>query len=108
MSDKVVNLTSDNFIDYLNRDEMLLLVDFYADWCGPCKMQSPIIDTIAEEFSDKVVVAKVNTDNCYDICVNYRIASIPTLLLFKGGVVVEKFVGLTTKAEISNVILKHI
>jgi len=108
MSNKVINLTADNFFDYVNRDEKPILVDFYADWCGPCKMQAPIVDEVAEELSDKVVVAKANTDNCYEICVRYGIASIPTLLLFKGGELLEKSVGLTSKAEISNMIIKHI
>ena len=108
MSNKVINLTADNFFDYVNRDEKPILVDFYADWCGPCKMQAPIVDEVAEELSNKVVVAKANTDNCYEICVRYGIASIPTLLLFKGGELLEKSVGLTSKAEISNMIIKHI
>ena len=108
MSNKVINLTADNFFDYVNRDEKPILVDFYADWCGPCKLQAPIVDEVAEELSNKVVVAKANTDNCYEICVRYGIASIPTLLLFKGGELLEKSVGLTSKAEISNMIIKHI
>lgn len=104
----IKKLTIDNFFDVIEADEMPILVDFYADWCGPCKMLSPIIDQVANELEGKVIVAKANTDECYDICVKYRIASIPTLLLFKGGEVVEKSLGLTDKTKILEMILKHI
>jgi len=108
MSNKVLKLNSDNFLQTIEGDEMPVLVDFYADWCGPCKMQAPIIDEVAEELEGKAIIAKANTDECYDICVKYGIASIPTLLLFKGGEVVGKSVGLTSKEEISAMILKNV
>jgi len=76
-----------------------VLVDFYADWCGPCKMQAPIVDAIAEENSD-VVVAKLNVDDVEDVAERFNIVSIPTLLIFKGGKLVKNFVGVTMKANI--------
>ena len=76
-----------------------VLVDFYADWCGPCKMQAPIVEAIAEENSD-VVVAKLNVDDVDDVAERFNIVSIPTLLIFKGGKLVKNFVGVTMKANI--------
>lgn len=76
-----------------------VLVDFYADWCGPCKMQAPIVSAIAEENSD-VVVAKLNVDDVDDVAERFNIVSIPTLLIFKGGKLVKNFVGVTMKANI--------
>ena len=76
-----------------------VLVDFYADWCGPCKMQAPIVEAIAEENPD-VVVAKLNVDDVDDVAERFNIVSIPTLLIFKGGELVKNFVGVTMKANI--------
>ena len=76
-----------------------VLVDFYADWSGPCKMQAPIVEAIAEENSD-VVVAKLNVDDVDDVAERFNIVSIPTLLIFKGGKLVKNFVGVTMKANI--------
>ena len=76
-----------------------VLVDFYADWCGPCKMQAPIVEAIAEDNSD-VVVAKLNVDDVDDVAERFNIVSIPTLLIFKGGKLVKNFVGVTMKANI--------
>ncbi|MBQ4356631.1 MAG: thioredoxin [Acholeplasmatales bacterium] len=76
-----------------------VLVDFYADWCGPCRMQAPIVEAIAEETPD-VVVAKLNVDDVDDVAERFNIVSIPTLLIFKGGKLVKNFVGVTMKANI--------
>ena len=76
-----------------------VLVDFYADWCGPCRMQAPIVHEIAEENPD-VVVAKLNVDDVDDVAERFNIVSIPTLLIFKGGKLVKNFVGVTMKANI--------
>ncbi len=104
MNDKIAVLNEKNFDEFISGADKPVLVDFYADWCGPCKMQSPIVDEVAEELSDKVTVAKANTDESYAVCVKYGIVSIPTLMLFKGGEVVEKKVGLSEKAEITEMI----
>ncbi len=108
MSEKVILLDQSNFHGFIEKADKPVLVDFYADWCGPCKMQSPVIDAFAEENSDKIFVAKANTDNCYGVCLAYSIASIPTLLLFKDGQVVEKSIGLTSKEELTEMIAKHV
>ena len=85
--------------DELVKSGKNVLVDFYADWCGPCRMQAPIVDAIAEENSD-VVVAKLNVDDVEDVAERFNIVSIPTLLIFKGGKLVKNFVGVTMKANI--------
>ncbi|MBP5307627.1 MAG: thioredoxin [Clostridia bacterium] len=108
MNEKIVKLNNSDFFDFIGKADKPVLVDFYAEWCGPCKMQSPIIDEVAEELSDKITVAKVDTDDCYDVCMKYRIASIPTLMLFKGGEAVETKVGLTSKAEIAQMVIKYL
>jgi thioredoxin 1 len=95
----VVLIENEKQFDELVRGEKPLLVDFYADWCGPCRMQSPIVDAIAEENSD-VVVAKVNVDDVPEVAERFGIVSIPTLMIFKNGSVVKQFVGVTMKATI--------
>ena len=95
----VVLIENEKQFDELVRGEKPLLVDFYADWCGPCRMQSPIVDAIAEENSD-VVVAKVNVDDVPEVAERFGIVSIPTLLIFKNGSLVKQFVGVTMKATI--------
>ena len=99
--------SSADFYNLIN-SEKVVLVDFYADWCGPCKMQSPIVDELAEEAGEKFTVAKLNTDQCTDVCIKYFVSSIPTIIVFKNGEAVEKSVGLTDKAELSDMLLKHI
>lgn len=95
----VVLIENEKQFDELVRGEKPLLVDFYADWCGPCRMQSPIVDAIAEENGD-VVVAKLNVDDVSEVAERFGIVSIPTLLIFKGGALVKQFVGVTMKANI--------
>lgn len=86
----------------------IVLVDFYATWCGPCKMQSPILHEFKEEVGGKVEIIKVDVDQNPDIAKDFGILSIPTLLLIKEGEVVEKSVGLSTKAQLSEMLIKHI
>ena len=82
----------------------LVLVDFYADWCGPCKMMSPIIDEIANEVDDRVKICKLNVDESQNIAIEYNVMSIPTLIIFKNGVMINNIVGLRQKQEILNII----
>ena len=91
-----IELTNENFDELIN-DE-LVLVDFYADWCGPCRMLSPIVDEVMEENNLKVI--KVNVDNHEDIAKKYGIMSIPTLIVFKNGEEQNKSIGLISKEEI--------
>ncbi len=94
----VLSLNSGNFEQVLNSGKTVL-VDFYADWCGPCKMLSPIVDKIAEETSD-IVVGKVNVDDEEDIAAKYGVMSIPTLVVLKNGEVAGKSVGVQPKEKI--------
>lgn len=79
----------------------VVLVDFWATWCGPCRMLAPTVEDIAEEYEGKVTVVKCNVDDCEDIAVQYGIRSIPTLIYFKGGEPVDKTVGLVQKGDIA-------
>lgn len=99
----VLNLSNENFNKEILESNTTAIVDFYADWCGPCKMQSPIIDKIAEEHNE-IRVGKVNVDDNQELAEKYGIMSIPTILVIKNGEVVKQFVGLTTKDEILNCI----
>ena len=88
--------TNTNFEELL-QDEKLVIVDFWATWCGPCRMLSPLLDEVEEEMADKITVVKVNVDDADEIAMNYRIMNIPTLLFFKGGLQVDKTVGAMPK-----------
>lgn len=84
-----------------------VLVDFYADWCGPCKMQSPIIDEVAEEASDKAVVGKLDIDQYQSVASQYKVMSIPTLILFKDGEAKETLNGMQAKDNLLELIEKY-
>ena len=99
--------TNANFADML-QDDKLVIVDFWAVWCGPCRMLSPIVDEIAEEMADKVTVVKCNVDDCEDIAMQYRIMSIPTLIFFKNGEIVDKTVGSMPKSALVEKINAHL
>jgi thioredoxin 1 len=99
-SDKVVNLTLDNFEDEVENSSLPVLVDFWAAWCGPCKMIAPIIDQLADEFDGKVKIAKINVDENRELSMRYKVMSIPTLLLFKDGEVVNQVIGARPKADL--------
>ena len=96
----VLNLNEENFEGEVLKSEKVVLVDFYADWCGPCKMMSPVIDEIAKELGERVKVGKVNSDENMDLAEKYNIMSIPTIMVFKNGEVAKVFVGVTSKNEI--------
>lgn len=97
---EVIKLNNENFNKEVKESNKVVLVDFYADWCGPCKMMSPIIDKIAEEIGDKAKICKLNVDDAQDIAFEYNVMSIPTLIIFKNGTVFDKFVGLQDKTEL--------
>lgn len=84
----------------LVQDDKLLVVDFFATWCGPCKKLSPTLDEVSEEFGDRVNIVKVDVDESEDLAMTYSIRSVPTVLFFKNGQQVDKFVGALPKSEI--------
>jgi thioredoxin 1 len=87
--------------------EKPVLVDFFAEWCGPCKMQGPIIDEVAEEIKDKAVVGKLNIDEAGDIAEKYQVMSIPTMIIFKDGEVQETMTGLRDKGALIEILKKY-
>ncbi len=91
---------SNNFDEIVLKSEIPVLVDFYADWCGPCKMMSPILDEISQEFEGKIKIAKVNVDDNPDLSSEYKIMSIPNMILFENGVKKENIVGARSKDDI--------
>jgi len=95
-----VILTKDNFETEVLKSDIPVLVDFWATWCGPCMMLSPVIAELAEEFEGKVKVGKVNVDEQNDLAMQYRVASIPTLLLFENGHLTKTSVGFMPKNDI--------
>lgn len=95
----IVTLTADNFDQEVVKSGRPVLVDFWAEWCGPCKMVAPILDELAVEYDGKVKVGKVNIDDHQNLAIQYRINSIPTLLFFKNGQVVDQVVGLKSKKD---------
>ncbi len=99
-SEAVVVLNSDNFDAEVTQFDGTVLVDFWAPWCGPCRMVSPIVEDVAKDYQGKAKVAKLNTDDAPDIAGRYGIRSIPTLLFFKGGEVVQQLVGAYPKPKI--------
>jgi thioredoxin 1 len=100
MSDKISHLTNDTFKSAVSSAATPLLVDFWAPWCGPCKAIAPVLDELAAEFDGKISIAKVNIDENEAIAAEYGIRAIPTMLLFKGGRVIEQIVGLMSKAAL--------
>ncbi len=94
-----VKITTENFETYKN-GELPLVVDLWATWCGPCRMIGPIVSELAEEFDGKLVVGKCDIEENDDIAVDYRVRSVPTLLFFKGGELVDKFVGAANKSKL--------
>ena len=100
---EIIKVNGQNFEEEVIKSEKPVLIDFYADWCGPCKMLSPIIDEIAEENS-KIKVVKVNVDDSQDLAMKYQVMSIPTLVVIKNGEEVNRSVGLIDKSQVLNLI----
>lgn len=99
----IINFNNDNFETEVLKSDKLVLVDFWASWCGPCKMQSPVFEAAAEQNTD-VVFGKVNVDEEQDIAAKYSVMSIPTLILFKNGEIITKLVGLQSEDDIQEVL----
>lgn len=97
-----LKLSSENFEKEVLNSEQPVWVDFYADWCGPCKMMAPIVEELANDLEGKAKVGKVNVDDNQDLAVQYNVMSIPTIIVFKDGQELKRFVGVRSKSELLN------
>jgi len=106
-SDKVQNLTDANFDTTIQASTVPVLVDFWAEWCAPCRRLAPAVDAIATELEGKVLVAKVNVDENPNTPGRFNVRGIPTLIVFKGGKAVDQVVGLISKDELKQLVTSH-
>ena len=105
---KIIDIVSiEEFNKEINAD-IPVVVDFWATWCGPCKMQAPVLHEFSEEMGDKIKVIKVDVDVLQKLAIDYGVYSIPTIMVFKNGELKEKTVGLTPKAGLSNLVIKYL
>ena len=105
---EVMKVTSANFEEEVLNSDKAVLIDFYADWCGPCKMMSPIVEEVAESLFGKVNVVKINVDEETELAIKYDVSSIPTFVLIKDGQVVTSIVGMRDKEELKDMINNNI
>lgn len=102
-----LEITDSNFDEVVLKSDKPVLVDFWAEWCGPCRMVGPIVDELATEYDGKAVIGKVNVDNNPDISVKYGIRNIPALLFFKNGEIVDKQIGAAPKSVLAEKLAKQ-
>ncbi|MGB9679370.1 MAG: thioredoxin [Thermoanaerobacteraceae bacterium] len=103
-----LNITYQNFEEEVVKSDIPVLVDFWAEWCGPCRMVSPIIDELAKDFEGKIKVGKINVDEENELAMQFRIMSIPTIGLFKNGKLADKIIGARPKADFVKFIEKNL
>lgn len=101
MSDTISNIDAADFDDHVIKSDLPVLVDYWAEWCGPCKLIGPILEDIAVEYEGKIKIAKVNVDNNQDVAKTYGIRGIPTLMLFKDGNVEATKMGALSKSQLA-------
>jgi thioredoxin 1 len=107
-SDKIMNISTDNFEQEVLGADVPVLVDFWAAWCGPCRMVAPVLEELAEQMEGKVRIAKVNVDENQDIAVQFQVSSIPTFILFKDGEAADRMLGAMPKGAFEQFIDRHI
>ncbi len=100
----IEHITSENFESKVLKSQELILIDFWAEWCGPCKTLAPILDQIADEYKGRVQIAKLDVEKSQDIAMQFGVRSIPTLILFKGGVVEAQHVGILSKEQLTKLL----
>lgn len=103
----VNHIKQNEFEQVVLNSNQIVVVDFYADWCGPCQMLGPVLEEISNNHPELKIV-KVNVDNSMELCSKYRISSIPNVMIFKDGKVVDGFVGFQSKAKVEQIITKHL
>tara|TARA_B100001750_G_C15364086_1_gene523759 strand:- start:360 stop:686 length:327 start_codon:yes stop_codon:yes gene_type:complete len=108
MSDHILEVTSENFDEKVIKSNLPVLVDFWAEWCGPCKQLMPTVEKIALDYKGKAIVAKVNVDNYSDIAAQYNVRGIPNLLIFHSGEPQEQLVGNVPEKQITDILNKFI
>ena len=104
---KAIEITDSNFNDIISKNDVVL-VDFWAEWCGPCRMIAPMIEELANEFDKKAVIGKLNVDNNQESSIKFSVRSIPTLLVFKNGEMVDRHVGAVPKDTLSSSIKNNL
>ncbi|MGH8671418.1 MAG: thioredoxin [Burkholderiales bacterium] len=107
-NENIVNLASNNFEQEVSKSQKPVLVDFWAEWCGPCKMIAPVLDELAEEKSGQIKIGKVNVDENQELATKFGIRAIPTLLLFKDGQVKEEIRGYMGKKDLEKKLAPHL
>ncbi|HEX3025837.1 MAG TPA: thioredoxin [Clostridia bacterium] len=100
----VINLTRNNFEEIVMNSDKPVLIDFWAGWCGPCRMQSPIIEELAGELGDSAVIAKINVDESPELAARFSVMSIPTLVFLKDGEIVSRKIGVTSKPALLSIL----
>lgn len=100
MAENVIELTDASFDEVVHQSDEPVLIDFWAPWCGPCKMMTPIVEELAGEYAGKAKICKLNTDEARDSAMEFGISAIPTIMIFKDGQIEKKWVGLTTKKDL--------
>jgi len=107
-SDKIVTISDTNFDDEVLKSNVPVLVDFWAAWCGPCRMVAPVLDEIADEMDGKVRIAKLNVDEQQQLAYKFQVSSIPTFILFKNGQVADRMLGAVPKKAFQDLIDRNL
>ncbi len=107
-SDKITNITEENFETEVLKADTPVLVDFWAQWCGPCRMVAPVLDEIASEMDGKVRIAKLNVDEQQRLAYQFQVSSIPTFILFKNGQMADRMMGAAPKSAFQNFIDRNL